>query len=819
MRRYHTCMVFVVENVELGYINIINIMDGMLTLFETICHSDYQDSVLRAFLKACNDQQVFVNKASNAIQPIVSNINSKLNSATSRLEGLLLLKTFLPQCSIDIFGDNVMFWMQLCLKIGEVGLNKYEASNTAYQVLKILLQMSDHLPEIKRKISSGIVPKIIENFQHIKPEEVSLSVLDCLEQLMYKYGSACGQQRDVLEKCIIQYLDCKESDVVKRVAHCLAYLPLLGGGGAVGSSHIASWKQHQQTLCATLHGILDELFDDIREIPNSYSCATSKKLDLPEIKETSSLVRVHILVTRFINISKCLQAMLVSKFPVEKTVLPDAILGVVCRGLAVNNRSLGKKISPDVLMISAMLPQLHITMLRLLDSLVICCRRNLLPYAPLICRMILQTLKWTSEEKWLYGMEKPYCQLREAACNSLKLWLQVSNSGSCVELIADQILPLLIQDIWYEKESVTLIAQKKNKGNKSQRKTSGQEQVSGVNVRNSKRHVPNETANNTVCRAALQLLQWILHSAAPFLKSTVHRVLQEKTIGTLFEIQRSSNPEDLPVPFSEPSCRLELYQLLYTLNIEPHTIWPPPTQFTLHMLAMGRDDTDLKVSAFCTSSLVALEKIIHPSRGTLQFPVDLDEILDSTKNYNQEFVIPLIEHTFSIGESPEKNINIQNDEVQVDQKSTNDVEMKESLKKEKENINSFEDVEIVCEEQEDDKDRKEGGEGQVEEELEEQEEEEDEGDDDDDDEMEEDGVEYVENEECSEFEDEMTDDSIESICSLPKARQGKSVAKKFQEERENDNGSPLIDIAESDDENNVPTIDHKQNVNLRNGSK
>ena len=53
--------------------------------------------------------------------------------------------------------------------------------------------------------------------------------------------------------------------------------------------------------------------------------------------------------------------------------------------------------------------------------------------------------------------------LREAACNSLKLWLQVSNSGSCVELIADQLIPLLLQDIWFEKETVTLIVSHENK--------------------------------------------------------------------------------------------------------------------------------------------------------------------------------------------------------------------------------------------------------------------------------------------------------------------------------------------------------------------
>lgn len=46
--------------------------------------------------------------------------------------------------------------------------------------------------------------------------------------------------------------------------------------------------------------------------------------------------------------------------------------------------------------------------------------------------------------------------LRVAACNTLTLWLQTSNSGSCVELISEQLVPIVVQDILFEKEAVTL---------------------------------------------------------------------------------------------------------------------------------------------------------------------------------------------------------------------------------------------------------------------------------------------------------------------------------------------------------------------------
>jgi hypothetical protein len=47
-------------------------------------------------------------------------------------------------------------------------------------------------------------------------------------------------------------------------------------------------------------------------------------------------------------------------------------------------------------------------------------------------------------------------QLRAAACNTLMLWLQTSNCSSCVELISEQLVSLLMQDIWFGKEAVAL---------------------------------------------------------------------------------------------------------------------------------------------------------------------------------------------------------------------------------------------------------------------------------------------------------------------------------------------------------------------------
>jgi len=75
------------------------------------------------------------------------------------------------------------------------------------------------------------------------------------------------------------------------------------------------------------------------------------------------------------------------------------------------------------------------------------------------------------------------------------------------------------------------------------------------------------------------------------------QLLQETTVGLIFDIQRASRAHDFPVPYAEASCRLELYRLLHTLVLEPHSTWPPPTQFAFHMLSKGRSDPSLEVSS------------------------------------------------------------------------------------------------------------------------------------------------------------------------------------------------------------------------------
>jgi hypothetical protein len=50
-------------------------------------------------------------------------------------------------------------------------------------------------------------------------------------------------------------------------AKCVAWLPMVGGGGTGQQEYKTTWKLLQQRLVGSIHAELDELFEGIVELP------------------------------------------------------------------------------------------------------------------------------------------------------------------------------------------------------------------------------------------------------------------------------------------------------------------------------------------------------------------------------------------------------------------------------------------------------------------------------------------------------------------------------------------------------------------------
>ncbi|XP_034231933.1 proline-, glutamic acid- and leucine-rich protein 1-like [Thrips palmi] len=619
-------------------------MNGICNLLLPVIGSENKDEALRKLLSSCNDQRAFT-KCVSGISAFVGVINGKLNEPASRHDGLLLLQTFLPQCSVEVLALHGPSWITACLK----GAASRGTAQLSFTVLAKLLELSETVPELNRHVSSVAVSNFAELLHQGIWPAAYVNALECLEQCMKICNGPCGPHKKVIDSFLCSLLDYSGPNhlqVFWHAARCMSLLPQTGGGGVGGAQYKLAWVAKQKQVCRTIHLILDELYSDTNELQVSMMGSmleSVEPLPLPEIDDSDPILRTQKLVTRLLAVSTCLQALLVMVYPVPKNVSISSIINLICRGLAVNGSSIGVSNTTDTLALTAELPRVHQSLLKLLEALIIVGRSNLTPFADTICKLCIQTLKWTSVEDWPYGTEKPYKFVRVQAYEVLKLWCGTAKGGSGVEDVSQQLVDVSMQDIFSEKDSVSLSAglrknhnpQRRSKGNKAAASLT----VGGTVARNSL--VRNELANKDVCVAALQAVTAAVLAGSSRIQANVHKTLQETVVTVL--LKGSSTAGEYPIPFSSPFARLELYRLLLQLVLDGHTVWPAPTNLAAKLFANGLNDSDAQISIFCGMAQGVIEKIIHPAYPSLYVTPSHKEVDASIETSAQDtFTAPAL---------------------------------------------------------------------------------------------------------------------------------------------------------------------------------
>ncbi|XP_046393478.1 proline-, glutamic acid- and leucine-rich protein 1-like [Ischnura elegans] len=637
-------------------------MDNLIDLFHSVSVSPWRDKYLSDFLCGCSEHQAFIGRNPPKLAQVAADINAKLNSATNRTEGLFLLKTFLTQCPDEIFCQNAFSWVSQALISAE---GKSNESNTRkispampLTVLRDIIELSGQFPtvvkqllpvlsKLLRQLTGHQIQDILADFQS------SCALLQCLQACMKHYSPQCVPFKGAIEKLLLGIIICSNEAVINEASKCFILLslinpnmgmkaPQLTGGG--NSQCTFLWTQMVSKLVASLHFTLNELYGNV---PNFKASALGNdKFELPPVTEENPVLAIQSYATLYINLCEYLSSMLTNPLPAAKSIALEEVLGVVCQALAVTCSSLKNQVSAESLALSICIPQIHIASFTVLNSLMACARLNLLAFGPLIIKLIMQSLRWTQVVKdWPSGVKKPYCSLRCSAYSCLSLWLRISASSSCAEEIAEELISITLCDIVPSREKMTLTTadlRKKGHGkHHKKRKLEVAENNLGEKSSDStsgyRCAIGDGSTNADICCAALDVLTHLLYSVGPFLKPNQHKILQEKVVSVLVDIQRNSNNlggkvsggrcTDLILPYqSNARCRLFLYKLLLALVLEPHSHkWPPPLGIAAQLFANGFNDPNLEVSTFCLTSERMVERILHPSAPTLNFPIMSDK--------------------------------------------------------------------------------------------------------------------------------------------------------------------------------------------------
>ncbi|XP_055851289.1 proline-, glutamic acid- and leucine-rich protein 1 [Episyrphus balteatus] len=615
-------------------------MDGILNIFQGITRTDGES--LDIYLNSLKEHQCFRLKGTSGNDSIVQHITSVLSKPATRHEGLVLLKCYLDQCPVEALEQKGHLWLTLALK----ACNPKELESVGelvYVVLKTLAIKSVDIPDLSKAFISNFLNKIYDSLSSVIPLAYQ-SALECIETCLRLHPGPSGPSRGSIEKFLLKFTDTTDENLSLLSGKCLHLLQQVRGGGVQGISQKAAWQNYQMKLLGSLHSLMDSAFANCTELYDDF--VEKEQLNIaPLVLSDEPVKRAMQIYIRFRNLIRYLIAALRQPYPVPKAIAPKKILNLITRGLGVTCLMLQRNQISDNLAIGTLLPKMQMHLWELLEATILTLKSHLAMYHTSILGVILDTLKWTSSKK-SNGHQKPYTSLRSSAYKALSLWCNTMKHGSRCEIIADNIIEEINFDITPYENAFTLkvlSGAKKHMSKKARRQLhKAQNEQSNLAQTHSnpsdsqaKKQILSDEGNQKLCIAALQCLRSVFLSAGCFLKPTVVKSTHLKIVGICLSLSNATlKREHL---YNNYLCRLEVYNVLYSLILSPHHLCPPPTQITISLLKTAHiGDSNVKVRETCSMFLNYIEKIIHPQKESLIFPPDIREIKNAFLKVGKE---------------------------------------------------------------------------------------------------------------------------------------------------------------------------------------
>lgn len=231
--------------------------------------------------------------------------------------------------------------------------------------------------------------------------------------------------------------------------------------------------------------------------------------------------------------------------------------------------------------------------------------------------------------------------IRQAAYRSLSLWCKTAKTGCLVETVSDELVKYILQDITPFQSEVTLkvlAGARKYLSKKARQKLhKAQNDATNLAQTHSKAFNPHNTkiiysdsGNEQLCAAALASLTEIILSVGCFLKPVLQKILQENIVRLSLTTVEGALPRDHL--YFDVECRVHLYAVLNALVLSPNHLCPPPIQYANAVFSVAQiTESNLGLRQTCAGYLRSIEKILHPQKEALVFPLDAGDVADAFK--------------------------------------------------------------------------------------------------------------------------------------------------------------------------------------------
>ncbi|XP_047353805.1 proline-, glutamic acid- and leucine-rich protein 1-like [Vespa velutina] len=629
----------------------------MANFIELLNFFQQDDKQYNAFLKNLltfdNDIPFKTEEINTINNAIISTINIQLNQTDTRYNGLFLLNAYLPKCSKDTLLKYGILWIAKATQVVENIYSNPKHLTIACKVIGNLITQCKTIPELQKQISMQNVKQLLNILDNLETMTIYGATYYLLATLLYHYPEVCERFQILIRKMILLQVDASQANLAEAGAKCFALLVRATERTfkpPQTKPFYTCWTYNQALICNSLHDIMDNLFSNLLEIE---SVDIWDKLELSSISEENIVEYYSKQKQRFTNLCIYLSTML-RGCEEKNSVLPDDILRILCRGLAIRPMNLRRQNSFKEQMLYLILPKLHISLFNVLSALIEGFKKELIPFGSTILQLFHQALKWSGnvlEDQETIASNKPYKHIRLSVYKCLSLWLITNNSLSGIETIIDESLSSILRDIIPERDRVVLTVQNatKNLSKKALKRFRDGQYEKNSALNNTVATKKNPYLDADLCIEALMTLQNILFSTSTCLKTTLYTNIQSVVIPLLYKYYLGSPTETFYKERAE--CRLQLLKILKDLQLNPHESSASSTQHAIQIFEMALNDSDLHIVQEARCALSELEKIIHPLAPTLSLPRteeisnERDEICTIVSNEqenisNEEFTPP-----------------------------------------------------------------------------------------------------------------------------------------------------------------------------------
>ncbi|XP_066581079.1 proline-, glutamic acid- and leucine-rich protein 1-like isoform X2 [Prorops nasuta] len=571
-----------------------------------------------ADLKTLLDLSINLNEVSSLQDNAITTANTWINQTNTRCRALLILDIILPQCNKEILLKYATLWLSKAILVLESVHSDVKALTLTCKVIGKLISQCKEIHDIQKQISMQYVKQIITAITNLNENNVCGATFYLLATLLHYYPEICEKFQGIIRKFIFLNLDSSDKCIINGSARCFVLLVKAIERSYKPSgtkSNYTAWTYNQVMICSSLHNIINELFPNLMELNRDEEV---DNLELPELYE-DNILKVHFKQEqRFTNLCSLLATML-NGVGQKVSVMPNDILKLLCRGLAIIPTNLNATDSYKEQLLYIILPQLHIGLLSVLEAFINGYRQELIPFGTTILQLCNQTLSWTEiniENKISYFNSKPFTNVRKALYKCLATWLKYNNSSSGIETIIDNILHHILKDIIPDKDRVLLTIKKtQSLSKRALKRLRDSQYTNSVHLNNTSIPAKAVYIDDRLCIEALLTLQNIFFSNC-WLKPNFYKNIQNVIVPLLYDYYFNS----LRHSFYNNStdCRLQLLRCLRFLMLNPNLQTAPPTQYAIEIFEMAIRDNDTNIMQEAKIALSELEKIVHPAAPTIQ---------------------------------------------------------------------------------------------------------------------------------------------------------------------------------------------------------